>query len=65
MLKYIVTDKYIVNTSQLLPHIECYIIRNDILYEETIDGRLLPIGNIEIMSNSPDNLPNRKKYINS
>lgn len=63
MLKYILTDKYIVPTNVRLPHIECYVITDNILYEETIDGRLLDIGPVEGMSDNLDDLPNRDMYI--
>lgn len=63
MLKYILTDKYIVPTNVRLPHIECYIITDNILYEETIDGRLLDIGPVEGMSDNLDELPSRDMYI--
>lgn len=63
MLKYILTDKYIVPTALRLPHIECYVIINNILYEETIDGRFLCIGPVERMSDNLDDLPDRDMYI--
>ena len=64
MLEYVATDKYIVHTTFRLPHIECYVIVDNILYEETIDGRLLCIGPVESMSDNLSDLPNRDMYIN-
>lgn len=63
MLKYILTDRYIVPTAVRLPHIECYIINDNILYEETIDGNLLYIGPVEDMSDDLNDLPDRDMYI--
>lgn len=63
MEKFIATDKYIVDTSKLLPHIECYIIKNNVLYEETISGELLYIGPIENCFKYYPKDTTKRKYI--
>lgn len=58
MKQFIKTTKYIcVDTKQLIPHLECYIIKeNNHLYAEQITGQHIDLGKIIKMSDIKEDI---------
>ena len=57
MKRYIKTDKYkCIDTHKLVPHMECYIIKDNKLYVEQISGHIFDLGTIIIMKDNNENM---------
>ena len=47
MKRYVrTTDCLLIDTHQLIPHLECYLKKEDHLYAEQINGQLIDLGRI-------------------
>ena len=53
MKRYVKTTEFVcIDTKQLIPHLECYLKKNDRLLAEQIDGRMIDLGRILLESDS-------------
>ena len=56
MIRYIKTTQGIVDTQFLFPHLECYLIKDNVLYVEEISGRTYPFAEIIDSSDNEEDL---------
>ncbi|WP_292474526.1 hypothetical protein [Methanosphaera sp.] len=56
MIRYVKTDKGIIDTDFLFPHMECYILKEDGLYVEEILGRVYKYAEVIDVSNRLEDL---------
>lgn len=56
MNRYVKTDKGVVDTNFLYPHMECYLIEDNVLYVEEVSGRVYAYANIIDSSNNVEDL---------